>query len=202
MSLFRRRKETLNERLLREAGLEPATVDARHHESTVADPLLRDRLLREAHMVAEAGAPIIGAPSVDTLVTVEASEIDGQRVEFVALPDGSLLIDDAQGDANLGALADAVEAKLQPPYRARGVRQSGSTWNVAANRIQVVQMDADGDEIDLTMNQGERELRVDGRRSNRGLPGLERLAERASRDYVVHAERLDGDLWEVRVSAL
>ena len=69
-------------------------------------------------------------------------------------------------------------------------------------RIDVVRLDVSGDEIDLTVNEGERKLTVDGERSTRPLPGLERLGELESADYVVHAERLDGDLWEVRVSPL
>jgi hypothetical protein len=200
VSLFRRRKETLNERLMREAGLEPATVDdePRAVPEGGFDPVGAFR----ARLDPESRAVLFRNREWEVVTTAEAPNIEGDEVEFAALPDGSLLVDEEQGDADLGPLADAVEAKLEPPYRAKGVRRSEAVWGVAANRIQVVRMDAEGDEVDLTLNQGERELRVDGLRSTRALPELERLAERESRDYVVHAERLDGDLWEVRVSPL
>ena len=200
MSLFRRRKETLNERLLREAGLEPATADDRPRAAPdgAFDPVAAFR----ARLDPESRAVLFRNREWEVVTTAEAPEVEGDEIAFAALPDGSLLIDEEQGDADLGPLADAVEAKLEPPYRARAVRQSDSVWGIAANRIQVVRMDVEGDEIDLTMKEGERELRIDATRSTRALPELERLAERESRDYVVHAERLDGDLWEVRVSPL
>jgi hypothetical protein len=200
VSLFRRRKETLNERLMREAGLEPATVDDEPRAAPEGgfDPVEAFR----ARLDPESRAAHFRTREWDVVTTAEAPEVAGDEVEFAALPDHSLLVDEEQGDANLGPLADAVEAKLEPPYRARGVRQSASSWGVAAKRIEVVRLEIEGDEIDLTMNQGERELRVDGRRSTRALSELERLAERQSRDYAVHAERLDGDLWEIRISAL
>jgi hypothetical protein len=200
VSLFRRRKETLNERLMREAGLEPATVDdePRSVPEEGFDPVGAFR----ARLDPESRAVLFRNREWEVVTTAEAPDIEGDEVEFAALPDGSLLVDEEQGETNLGPLADAIEAKLEPPYRARGVRRSESVWGVAANRIQVVRMDAEGDELDLTLNQGERELRIDGLRSTRALPELEQLAERESRDYVVHAERLDGDLWEVRVSPL
>jgi hypothetical protein len=34
------------------------------------------------------------------------------------------------------------------------------------------------------------------------VPALEQLGEAAGPAYAVHAERLDGDLWDVRVAAL
>jgi hypothetical protein len=44
---------------------------------------------------------------------------------------------------------------------------------------------------------------MDGQRSFGSIPALERLAaERFPEGYVVEAKRLDGTLWEVRVSAL
>src|SRR5437660_1429061 len=52
----------------------------------------------------------------DLVATVAAPEIQGDAVDFVALPDGSLLVEEEQGDANLEPLATAVEQKLQPPY--------------------------------------------------------------------------------------
>ena len=43
---------------------------------------------------------------------------------------------------------------------------------------------------------------ADGRQLFGTLAALERRGEREGRDYAVHAERLDGDFWEVRAAAL
>ena len=80
------------------------------------------------------------------------------------------------------------------------MRREGELWAVAARRIDVVELaqEIDGDAIDLTVVDGERTLTIDGLRTFGSVPEL----ERRERSYAVHAERLDGDLWEVRVSPL
>ena len=77
-------------------------------------------------------------------------------------------------------------------------------WAVAANTIEVVDLgpEVEGEEIELVSQAGERTLTVDGARTLGGVPRLERLAESRSADYVVHASRIDGNLWEVRIDAL
>ena len=59
-----------------------------------------------------------------------------------------------------------------------------------------------GDEIVLSVSDGERTLTVDDFPSFGSVPALERLGASRHDAYVVHATRLDGDLWEVVVSAL
>ena len=59
-----------------------------------------------------------------------------------------------------------------------------------------------GDAIDLTETPDDRVVSVDGQRIFGSIPALEARGKREGRDYAVHAERLDGDLWEVRASAL
>jgi hypothetical protein len=140
----------------------------------------------------------------DATATTEAAGLEGDEVSFVALPDGSLVVDEEAGDESLAPLADAIEEQLRAPYRARGVRRHGEVWAVAASKIEVVDLEPDvaGDEIELVSRAGERTLTVDGARSFGGAPQLERLAERRSTDYVVHASRVDGSLWEVRIAPL
>jgi hypothetical protein len=48
----------------------------------------------------------------------------------------------------------------------------------------------------------QRSLKVDDMPSFGSIPELERLGASRHDAYVVHATRLDGDLWEVAVSAL
>jgi hypothetical protein len=57
--------------------------------------------------------------------------------------------------------------------------------------------------IDLAVGEEGSTLLVDGERGFGSVPALDDLGRARGLDhYVVHAERLDGDLWEVRVGAL
>jgi hypothetical protein len=128
----------------------------------------------------------------DATLTTEAEGIDGDAATFVALPDGTLLVEEGP-DSSLQPLADAVERELKPPYRARAARVDGDLWGVQARRIRVLEIpDQAGDSLELT-SEG---LRVDGQRVFGSVKELEGLGD------VVRAERLDGNLWEVRASAL
>ena len=195
---FWRRRETLNEKLIREAELEQAPVAWEPKHAGL--PLAGDTAALDS-------AGITGlhrAREWDATAAVEAPELRGDEVEFVVLPDGSLLVDEEVGDASLAPLADALEEQLRPPYRARGVRRRGDVWAAAANAIEVVDLrpDVEGDELELVSSGGERSLAVDGERSFGSLPQLEELAAARSSDYVVHASRLDGSLWELRIAPL
>lgn len=139
----------------------------------------------------------------DTLATIGAPELAGDELAFDVLPDRTVLVETQNGDKPLTALVEAIERELTPPYRARAVRQSSELWAVAARAIDVVPLpDRDGDTLELTVRGGERRLIVDGIREFGGVPELEELGESRHRDYVVRAERLDDDWWEVRVDPL
>jgi hypothetical protein len=206
MGLFRRRKdETLNEQLLREAG-----IDEHGPVEEVAPPEPFDPLA--AGYPAD---PAIGRwpaylktamarPAVwDLVTTVSAPGIAGDKVEFATLPDGDLIVDTESGDGDLALLADAVEKQLRPPYRALGRREDDDVWGLAARTIDVVELRFDGgDEIELVESEGRTELRVDGEPWTQKIPELERAGETLGTDFVVQADRLDGDLWEIRASVL
>jgi len=49
---------------------------------------------------------------------------------------------------------------------------------------------------------GETRLTVDEEPVEAAVPELERAGREHGDDYAVHAERLDGDFWEVRAAAL
>jgi hypothetical protein len=135
----------------------------------------------------------------DAVAATEAPGIEGDGVRFVALPDGSLLVEEG-GEGDFTPLADAIEQELPRPYRATGVRRGETTWAVAAHRLRVIELpEPGGDEIELARRGGERTLVVDGNRSFGTLPELEGLADG---DAVIRASRLDGTLWEVRVDPL
>jgi hypothetical protein len=194
VGLFRRR-ETLVQRLLREGTLDGASVAEPDSIATDAPPRLVD-VIDRAHL----GVP--RAREFETLAVAEAPELAGDTVEFVALPDGDLIVLEQQGEGDLSSLADAVEQQLEPPYRARGVRKTETLWSVAAIRIDVVRMDAPGERIELAAHEGERTATVDGEPTWEKFPELERLGERVGDSYAVRAERLDSDVWQAKVSAL
>jgi hypothetical protein len=192
VGFWRRRRETLNERLLREAGLETEPAEA---PRPAGRPGFFDEVgVTGLHRLRE----------WDATATAEAPELRGDEVVFVVLPDDSLLADEEVAFEALEPLAQAVEEQLEPPYRARGVRRHGDVWAVAANAIELVDLepDVDGLELELVSQGGERTLTVDGARSFGSVPQLERLGVSRFHDYVVHASRLDGRLWEVRVHPL
>jgi hypothetical protein len=111
-----------------------------------------------------------------------------------------------EGDETpLACLAKAIEGALDPPFRAAGIRQEGSTWAVGAVGIEVVELPADteGDELMLTVTQeGERALEVDGRSTAELMPELEAAAGDRFDAYVLRATRLDGQLWEMGIDPL
>ncbi len=182
------RRQPLHERLLADGGLlgAPAGVRPGHP--------FRD-------LVGVHGVP--RAREWDAVVTAESDSLTGDELSFVALPDGTLIVDEDVPDGSVAALAEAVESALAPPYRARGVRKSARVWAVGALRIEVAELPgAEGDEIDLTVQGGSRTLVVDGEPAFGSVPALERLAGAQHEEYVAHAERLDGDLFEIKVSPL
>jgi hypothetical protein len=182
MGLFRRSKP-LHERLAEEGGLVERPTR----------PLFTG-------VIPEAG--IHGIPrerEYDAVVAAEAPGLGGNEISFVTLADGSLVVDEEEGDADLTPLAQAVEAQIAPPYRARGVRKGDDVWAVAARRITVAEFSAEGEEIHFARRGDEHTLVVDGMRTFGSIPELEALADG---DAVVRAARIDGDLWEVRVDPL
>ena len=180
MGFFRRKP--LHQRLAEEGGLvERSTV-----------PLFTGA-------IPEAG--IHGIPrerQYDAVATTDAPDAAGDSARFVGLEDGSLLIE--EGDGDLTALADAIEHEIARPYRATAVRRGETTWAIAAHRLRVIELpEPGGDEIELVLNGEEKTLVVDGNRSFGTMPELEQLADG---NAVIRAARLDGALWEVRVDPL
>ena len=102
------------------------------------------------------------------------AELPGNEVHFTALPDGTLLVEEDVPAGALSSLAEAVEASVNAPYRAEGVRRSESVWAVAAKRIEVRAFpEHEGDEVELVED-----------------------------DHVILGHRLDGDLFQVEVTPL
>ena len=149
---------------------------------------------------------ITGIPRLrewDVVASAHSRDLTGAEVHFVAVPDGSVIVDEEVPDGAVIPLAEAVEETIQPPYRARAVRRSDSVWAVGAMRIDVAELpdDFEGQELELVVRQGTRVLHVDGRPAFDVPPGLDALAS-GEGDRVVRARRLDETLWEAEVDAL
>jgi hypothetical protein len=182
----------VHERLAREAGID---LDA-------TEPLEQNPFLEA---FPEAG--IHGLPRQrrwDAVAGAEAPDLPGEQIEFVTLPDGTVLVDAQLPEGALAPIADAIERELDPPYRARAVRREDDVWAVGATAIEVVEApeEVDGDTVSLVVQGDERTLLIDERPGWSDIPTLEGYARERHRDFVLQAERLDGNLWSVQVNAL
>jgi hypothetical protein len=188
---FWRRRRPLHERLAEEGGLrfeaEPPPHDVRPRFGEVA--------IHGMHRPRE----------FDAVVTVDAAGPAGPQLSFVVLPDDSVLVesDEDIADDDIGLFTAALEGSVTPPYRCIAVRRGERRWAAAANGITVARLEHDlgGDSASLSVHDGARTLAVDGAPAFGSAPELEELAGDLD-DYVVEAGRLDGDLWEVRVTPL
>lgn len=164
MGLFRRSKP-LHEQLAEEADLDigrekrpPSAFSGFLHE------LAGDTV----------GIHGVARPRVWDVVASAEADLPGDEVHFAALPDGTLVVDEDVPDGALLPLAEAVEATVQAPYRAEGVRREERVWAVGARRIEVRAFPGqEGDELELV---------EDG--------------------VVVLGHRLDGDLFEIETTPL
>ena len=140
----------------------------------------------------------------DAVATAEGAGTAGDEVEFVALADGTFVLEsDGAGDPTpfAAALGESIEA----PYRALAVRRP-DVWAVGAVGIEVEQLHPDprGNELGLTWNGSELELTIDELPADPSqADALERIAAaRVDGAYAAHAHRLRGDLWELSILAL
>jgi hypothetical protein len=186
------RREPIHRKLARQARLDLAPEAGSHPEPVDPGP----------HW-GEVGIHGVSRPRRwDALGSVEAPELKGDELHFVALPNGDIVGDEDDPEGTMAPLAAAIEESLERPYRAEAVRRDGDVWAVAASRIQVAELDARGEELQLAASNGERTLTVDGERSFGTVPELEQLGATMGRDYVVRARRVAGRVWEVEVSPL
>ena len=205
MGLFRRKQATLNEQLLRQAGLDSSQLlgDPRRPVPLEPPPSLLSVLGVPYGSTAAHGAGV-GANDWDTCVTATRPGLAGDRVEFTTLPNGDVIVSDETPSTDLSSFADAVERHVEPPYRAVAARHDGDLWAVGAKRIEVARIPfQDGHELELSRNGDDEELRVDGEPSDTAIPAeLGQLGDAVGESFYVEAHRIDGDLWEVRAAAL
>jgi hypothetical protein len=188
MPFWRHDGEPLHERLAREGGLHFGDIPP--HDTR---PRWGEAGIHGIHRFRE----------WDAIVRAEGVDLDVGEVRFVALDDGTIVVDGDE-DPDLTTLAEAIEQELPPPYRAHAVRADESGWTIAAEAIELIELprDLEGEELELTVHGGERTLIVDGAPAFGNTSELEQLGAERGDDYVVRASRVDGDLWDVRVLPL
>ena len=141
----------------------------------------RDEMLSEL----AAGAAIPGVMGVgpgktyDAVVAAHAPELTGDAVTFFALQDGTLVVNEDIPDGSLAPVADALEQMVRrrtAPLRADGRRNLDGGRRVRGHRRAP---DFEGDEVDLSVVDGERTLTVDGEPDDGSVPGARRARGRA-----------------------
>jgi hypothetical protein len=150
-------------------------------------------------------AGIHGVPRGRTWEAVgsaHAPDLPGDTATFVVLEDGTVVVEDDLPDGALEPLAEALEQSVQPPYRAAAMRHEDDVWTAVAEQVEIVELrGVDEDAVELTVVDGERTLTLDGEPTIRPLAPLDSLADEHG-DVVVHAERVDGDLFAADVFPL
>jgi hypothetical protein len=143
-----------------------------------------------------------GCRTWDAVASAKAPELPGETATFVVLEDGTVVVDDDLPEGALEPLADALERMVPPPYRAAAIRREKDVWSAVAEKIVVVELaGVEQDVVELTLVDGERTLALDDETTTGPLAALDTLAEEHG-DVVLHAERVDGELYAVDVFAL
>ncbi len=143
----------------------------------------------------------------DVVTTAHAPELPGETLSFVALDDGTLVVDDDVPDGSVTPVAEAVEKELQPPYEAAAVRRDDEDglWRVAAVAVLVAPADpGEVQRVELARVGGEVSATVDGAEAPAGSApaGLLGLLAHLDGDAALTAERLDEVTWVAQRWAL
>ena len=135
----------------------------------------------------------------DVAASASAPGLPGDELTFVALADGTLVIDDDVPEGAPAPLADAVEQYLQPPYRAAAVRKGGDVWAIAAARVTVLELESvDGDTLEVARVGEGVTFSVDGVASLAPLE-VRQVLEGYNGDVALTAERIDGTTWVAEI---
>jgi hypothetical protein len=163
------------------------------------------------------GTPGLGLPGVtgferprgpwDAVASAHAPDLPGDTLSFVALEDGTLVVDDDVPDGSVTPLAEAIEKELAPPYEAAAVcrEDEDGIWRVAAVRVLLAPAGPDDAEhVELAHVGGELTATIDGAEAPSGSAprGLLDLLEDLDGDAALTAERLDETTWVARRWAL
>ena len=139
----------------------------------------------------------------DAVATAAAPGLRGEHVHFVALADGTLVVEEDEPD---DALRRSPTRSRRASRRPTGRRRCGAARTPGRSPPRASRSSrcrgSSGDQAELVVTRDGRTLTVDGRTRLGHAPALERIGQAEGTEYVVRAERLDGDLWEVEATPL
>jgi len=156
-----------------------------------------------ANVAAEAVEEDEDAEETGVVVSLIAPEVVGDYAIFVALPERLVIVEEQEGDSDLGVLADAVEKRLKAPYRARALRVDERRFVVVASEIETVEVLAlDGEELVVfALPDGQRTAVLDGAGFQLANPEVEAILEESA-PCLLRLENIDESVWEVTVDLL
>jgi len=144
----------------------------------------------------------------DVVTSTHAPDLTGETFSFVALEDGTLVVDDDVPEGSATPLADAVEKELRKPYEAVAVRRDDEdgVWRVAAVEVLVSRAAPDdiSERVDLARVGNDVTVTVDGEEAAPDVAPrwLFDLLAHLDGDAALTAERLDDTTWVARRWAL
>jgi hypothetical protein len=196
VGLFRKRP-TLNEQKLREAGLDRVVFNTPQPQAIDAGPL--PPATSDIHV---GNTEPRRLTHFDAITTATVPGLTGDLIEFAVLPNGDLIVSIGDADDDFAPLADAIEERISPPYKASASREDGDIWEVGASSIEVAEFAyPDAETLQLSQRDGKVEFRIDDGPTDVAPPReLRQLGENAGSDFFATARRIDGDYWEVMVN--
>ena len=146
----------------------------------------------------------------------ELEDTNLDRLDFAALPDGTLRLDtDVIPAAALDRLAAALDPLLERPYSARAVRRGRLEWAVGARRFRWEALTLDpllgATSLEVAVApDGERSARVDGEelvddpgeKVERALAEVERRGRDRFQSFVARADKVGGARWDLTIDPL
>jgi len=137
------------------------------------------------------------------VVSLLAPDVAGDYAVFVALPERLLIVEEQEGDSDLGILADAVEKRLEAPYRARALRVDERRFVVVASEIETVELPGlDGEELVVfALPDGQRTAVLDAGSHQLVTAEVEAILEESA-PCLLRLENIDESVWEVSVDLL
>lgn len=137
------------------------------------------------------------------VVSLLAPDAAGDYAAFVSLPERLLIVEEQEGDGDLGVFADAVESRLAAPYRARALRVDERRFVVVANEIETIELPGlSGDVLVVfALPDGERTAILDGKKIELAQPALESILKESA-PCLLRLENVDESVWEVSVDLL
>jgi hypothetical protein len=137
------------------------------------------------------------------VVSLLAPTVAGDYAVFVALPERLLIVEEQEGDGDLGVLADAVDKRLEAPYRARALRVDERRFVVVASQIETVELPGlDGEELVVfALPDGQRTVVLDGASYQLASPEVESILEESA-PCLLRLENVDESVWEISLELL